>query len=77
MPQGNGSPPARRRPPDFPAPGRKSITHRGRRGSLVATEEEEAAVDTMEQQGAVGVRCVKGGETGEGDGRAVGGGGGW
>lgn len=43
----------------------------------MATEEEEAAVDTMEQQGAVGVRCVKGGETGEGDGRAVGGGGGW
>lgn len=57
MPQGNGSPPAWRRPPAFPAQGESQLHATGNgawwhRGS-------GAAVGTIQQQGAVELRRVK------------------
>lgn len=65
MPQGNGSPPAWRGPPAFPVQGESQLHATGsgawwQRGS-------GAAVGTIQQQGAVGMRHVKR-EMGEGDG---------
>lgn len=65
MPQGNGSPPAWRGPPAFPVQGESQLHATGsgawwQRGN-------RAAVGTIQQQGAVGMRRVKR-VMGEGDG---------
>lgn len=65
MPQGNGSPPAWRGPPAFPAQGESQLHATGseawwQRGS-------RAGLGTMHQRGAAGMRRVKR-EMGEGDG---------
>lgn len=65
MPQGNGSPPAWRGPPAFPVQGESQLHATGsgawwQRGN-------GAAVGTIQQQGAVGMRRVER-EMGEGDG---------
>lgn len=57
MPQGNGSPPAWRRPPAFPVEGESQLHATGsgawwQRGS-------RAVVGTIQQQGAAGMRRVK------------------
>lgn len=65
MPQGNGSPPAWRGPPAFPVQGESQLHATGsgawwQRGN-------RAAVGTIQQQGAAGMRRVER-EMGEGDG---------